>query len=152
MGQRVAVAVANWLGRIRIADEVAFAGWVTPGAFGVPVPCLHVEFGILAIGDGTPPGLKHTIDDGFDEGGVDLALSYAVDSSAERLVGNEAVAHMTGRGIDLDDLSQCKRRNHEKKEASEAHICLGNNLPDEMHGSFAALTMTSSAKVLRCSG
>src|SRR3954452_20060808 len=61
MWKRIAVAIANHLGWIRLADEIAFAARIAPRALRIPVPGFHVQFGVLPIAYGPPSGLKDLI-------------------------------------------------------------------------------------------
>src|SRR4029077_20452770 len=59
MRKWVAVGVAEHLAGLAAPDEIAFAAWIAPGSFRIPVPCLDVQFGDLAISDLPANGEPH---------------------------------------------------------------------------------------------
>src|SRR5947209_711850 len=60
--QRISVGMADDLSRRGIASEIAFAGRIAPRSFGVPVPGLHKQIGVLAVTDNAPTGGQCLLD------------------------------------------------------------------------------------------
>ena len=61
--QRISIGMANWRRPwLRTPDEISAACRVAPLPFRIPVPGLHVQFGVLAIGRRLPPGRKHFVE------------------------------------------------------------------------------------------
>jgi hypothetical protein len=70
------------------------------------VPRLHVEFGVLAVGDGLPAGGENFLDGVGDVEFVGGAEAESIDAGAEGFGRTNGVGGMEGSGVDMDGLSR----------------------------------------------
>ena len=99
MGERVTVGVADDLGGIGVAGKVTLASGIAPGAFGIPVPSLHKEFGILAVRDLSPSRGEDLLDGFRLEEGIGGVAGNAVNGRTERVKRAERICDMAGSGV-----------------------------------------------------
>ena len=104
MGERVTVGVADDLGGIGVAGKVTLASGIAPGAFGIPVPSLHKEFGILAVRDLSPSRGEDLLDGFRLEEGIGGVAGNAVNGRTERVKRAKRICDMAGSGVDADGL------------------------------------------------
>src|ERR1700722_527105 len=88
MRQRISVRMADGLTEGGASREVTFAGRIAPRTLRVPVPSLHVEFGVLAVADRLPTGGQNLLDRRFYKGLVRCSGRKPVDASAQGLRGH----------------------------------------------------------------
>src|ERR1017187_4671265 len=92
MGQRVGPGVADRIGGIGAAGEIAFLlFWITPNAARIPVPGLDLQIGILAIGDGLSTGVENLLEDGIGEQVIRASGFQSIDTRAESANGAERI-------------------------------------------------------------
>src|SRR5258708_38221960 len=105
MRQRIAVGVTDhfraWRGA---ADEIALPCWIAPCPLRIPVPGLDVQFRILPVRHGLPPGRQNLFDGVIDEELVGCAVRQAVDACAEGFRGLDDVRGMTWSDVDMNVL------------------------------------------------
>jgi hypothetical protein len=133
MGKRVSVGVANHLGGLGAAREVALLFLpIAPSTAGIPVPGLDHEFGVLTIGYGLPAGPEDFLQNGIGQQGVGVfvdflfgeapiftsgsasARSEAIDGPTQGAKRAERIRDVRGSRIDDDIL-----RGREVRRAEE---------------------------------
>src|ERR1700757_2179190 len=83
MRQSVTVGHVDGLTKSGRSGEVAFALRIAPGSFGVPVPGLDEELGVLAVAHGLPAGGENLVEGGLGEKRVEGLGGETIDASAE---------------------------------------------------------------------
>src|SRR4051794_36981940 len=105
MRQGIAVGMANHFAcRCRIAREVSLARRGAPGSFGIPMPCLNKQLGILAITDRAPTCLENLLDLVRPEKSIRRIRGNAIDSAAQCAKWAERVCNVARSCIDTDGL------------------------------------------------
>ena len=116
MRQRVGPGVANRIAWFGATGEVTFLLFgIAPNAAWIPVPGLDLQIGILAIGDGLPPGVENLLENGIGEHVIRGAGSEAVHARAESANGAERIHGVGGSGVNDDALRRGNWREGEQR-------------------------------------
>src|SRR5229473_1265653 len=101
----------SWLGAAGKVAALVYG--VAPSAIGIPVPGGDSEFGVLAVGDGSPSSGERRFDSFRSEDLFELFCGEYVERAAQRLIGVEGDG-LGGRNIDAHGL--CRRNSREKEK------------------------------------
>src|SRR3954468_20480936 len=87
--------------RDRVAHKVPLACRIAPLAFGIPMPGLNKQFGVLAITDRAPSRFKNLFDLVRPEENIRSVAWNTIESCTQSLNRAERVRHVAWSGIDF---------------------------------------------------
>ena len=91
----------RWCG---VAHEVTHIAGFAPFSFGVPVPSLNIQFGVLPVTDRLPAGRQKLLDRGGGEDFVGSRERNAINAGTERLGRTECIRDVIRSEVDANGL------------------------------------------------